>query len=69
MKQKKLILQPTESSILTWQNINKGKPIYYKNIKHWIVYEFEDKILIAKQEDLIKSFCVNKVNVSVKPKQ
>lgn len=66
---KKPIIQSAESSVLTWQNINRGKPIYYKDVKHFIVYEFDDKMLISKNEDLIKSFCVNKVNVSVKPKQ
>ena len=66
---KKTQINNSESVKLTWQNINRGKPIYYKDVKHFIVYEFDDKMLISKNEDLIKSFCVNKVNVSVKPKQ
>lgn len=66
---KKPQINNSESAKLTWQNINRGKPIYYKDVKHFIVYEFDDKMLISKNEDLIKSFCVNKVNVSVKPKQ
>jgi hypothetical protein len=69
MDMKKPQINKSESVKLTWQNINRGKPIYYKGVKHYIVYEFDDKMLIAKEEDLIKAFCVNKVNLSVKPKQ
>ena len=48
-----------------WQTINKGKPIYYKELEHWIVYEFDDKILIARNEDLTGVFCVSKSQVHV----
>ena len=50
-------------------NINKGLPIYYKNKLHYIVYEFDDNIIISINEDLSKAFCVKKNNVSVKPKK
>jgi hypothetical protein len=50
-------------------NVNKGLPIYYKNILHYIVYEFDDNIIISKNKDLSKAFCVKKINVSVKPKK
>jgi hypothetical protein len=49
----------------SWQTINKGKPIYYKEVRHWIVYEFNDKILIARNEDLTGVFCVPKSQVHV----
>ena len=48
-----------------WQTINKGKPIYYKELEHWIVYEFDDKILIARNEDLTGVCCVPKSQVHV----
>lgn len=66
-KSTKKIKQQTESSTINANNVNKGKPIYYNNLLHWIVYEFEDKIIISKTEDLLKAFCVNKSRVSVKP--
>ena len=50
-------------------NINKGLPIYYRNKLHYIVYEFDDNIIISNNKDLSKAFCVKKINVSVKPKK
>jgi hypothetical protein len=50
-------------------NVNKGKPIYFKNELHYIVYEFDENIIISKKEDLSKAFCVKKNYVSVKPKK
>jgi hypothetical protein len=50
-------------------NINRGKPIYYDKKLHYIVYEFDDKIIISNNEDLKKAFCVKKSSVSVKPKK
>ena len=50
-------------------NINKGLPIYYRNKLHYIVYEFDDNIIISKNEDLSKAFCVKKIKVSFKPKK
>jgi hypothetical protein len=50
-------------------NVNRGQPIYYKNILHYIVYEFDDNIIISKEMDLSKSYCVKKKKVSVKPKK
>ena len=61
---KKPIIQSAESNVLTWQNINKGKPIYFKKIKHWIVYEFEDMMLIAKNEDLTGVFSVSRRQIT-----
>jgi hypothetical protein len=50
-------------------NVNRGQPIYYKNILHYIVYEFDDNIIISKEMDLSKSYCVKKKKVSIKPKK
>jgi hypothetical protein len=50
-------------------NTNKGKPIYYQNTLHYIVYEFDDHVIISKRKDLIKAFSVRKTTVSVKPKK
>jgi hypothetical protein len=52
---------------ITANNINKGKPIYYKKLLHYIVYEFGENILISKNKDLSKAFCLKKSKVSVKP--
>lgn len=54
---------------VTSNNINKGQPIYYNNLLHYIVYEFYDNIIISKNDDLSKSFCVKKKSVSIKPKK
>jgi len=59
-KKKKIEIKNTELQGETWQTINRGKPIYYKDIKHWIVYEFDDNILISRNEDLTAVFCVKK---------
>ena len=48
------------------KNTNKGKPIYYQNTLHYIVHEFDDHIIISKNEDLIKAFSVRKKTVSLK---
>jgi hypothetical protein len=61
---KKIINESAQNSVLTWQNINKGKPIYFKKIKHWIVYEFEDMMLIATNEDLTGVFSVSKKQIT-----
>ena len=63
------ILNDVKSDKTNSNNINKGKPIYYKNKPHFIVYEFDDNIIISLNEDLSKAFCVKKNNVSVKPKK
>jgi len=47
-------------------NVNKGMPIYYKNELHYIVYEFDDKIIISQNKDLTKGFSVYKSSTSVK---
>ena len=65
----KKIINDVQSDKMNPNNINKGKPIYYKNELHYIVYEFDDNIIISKNEDLSKAFCVKKINVSVKPKK
>jgi hypothetical protein len=63
------IINDVKSDKTNSNNINKGKPIYYKNELHYIVYEFDDNIIISINEDLSKAFCVKKNNVSVKPKK
>ena len=65
---KKIINQNTGDSPNS-NNINSGKPIYLKNVLHYIVYEFQDNIIISKNEDLSKAYCVKKSRVSVKPKK
>jgi hypothetical protein len=65
----KKIINDVQNDKTNSNNINKGLPIYYKNKLHYIVYEFDDNIIISKNEDLIKAFCVKKINVSVKPKK
>jgi hypothetical protein len=52
---------------ITENTINKGKPIYYKKMLHYIVYEFGENILISTNKDLSKAFCVKKTKGSVKP--
>jgi hypothetical protein len=52
---------------ITANTINKGNPIYYKKMLHYIVYEFGDNILISANKDLSKAFCLKKSKVSVKP--
>lgn len=49
-------------------NVNKGKPIYFKDEVHYIVYETNEIFLISKNEDLTKAFSVNKSKVSYKTK-
>jgi hypothetical protein len=50
-------------------NVNKGMPIYYNNELYYIVYEFDDKMIISKNKDLSKAFSVNKSKLSVKQKK
>ena len=52
---------------LNANNINRGKVIYLKNVLHYIVHEFNDNIIISKNEDLSQAYCVKKSKVSVKP--
>jgi hypothetical protein len=66
-KEKKKIAKKSKDNTTNANNINRGNPIYYNNKIHYIVYEFEDKIIISKTEDLSKAFCVNKSRVSIKP--
>jgi len=61
-KKQKNQIKNTESKGETWQTINKGKPIFYKDVKHWIVYEFDENMLIARNEDLTGVFCVKKTS-------
>lgn len=63
------IVQESQVNTTNGNNVNKGKPIYLKNILHYIVYEFEDNVIISKNEDLSKAYCVKKSKVSVKPKK
>ena len=61
-KKQKNQIKNTESQGETWLTINKGKPIFYKDVKHWIVYEFDENMLIARNEDLTGVFCVKKTS-------
>jgi hypothetical protein len=63
----KKIFELNQSSEVNSHSINRGKPIYYDNILHYIVYEFDDNMLISLNEDLNKVFCVKKSKTSVKP--
>jgi hypothetical protein len=65
---KKIIIE-TQSDKTNSNNVNKGQPIYYKNELHYIVYEFDDNIIISKNKDFSKSYCVKKIYVSVKPQK
>jgi|LakMenEpi03Aug12_release.lakeMendotaPanAssembly.Ray.scaffolds.fasta_scaffold00928_42 hypothetical protein len=49
-----------------WQTINRGKPIYYKNIEHFISFEMENHFIISMSKDLSKCFSVLKSDVSFK---
>ena len=55
-KQKKKIAKESKDNTTNANNINRGNPIYYNNKLHYIVYEFEDKIIISKTEDLFILF-------------
>ena len=61
-KKQKIQIKNTETQGETWQTINKGKPIFYKDVKDWIVYEFDENMLIARNEDLTGVFCVKKTS-------
>jgi len=50
-------------------NVNKGQPIYYKNTLNYIVYEFDNNIIISANKDLSKAYCVKKSLLSIKPKK
>jgi len=66
---RKPIINEIQSDGTNSNNINRGKPIYYKDELNFIVYEFDDNIIISKNQDLSKAYCVKKINVSVKPKK
>lgn len=61
--------QNSQDNTTNANNINRGKPIYYKDILHYIVYEFDNKILISKNKDLSRVFVVNRSSISVRPKK
>jgi len=63
----KILFKISESKEINSHNINRGKPIYYENILHYIVYEFSDNMIISLSEDLSKVFCVKKSKTFVKP--
>jgi hypothetical protein len=63
------IINELESDRTNSNNVNKGQPIYFKNELHYIVYEFDDNIIISKNKDFSKAYCVKKIYVSVKPKK
>jgi hypothetical protein len=49
----------TERKSPTIETINRGKSCFYKNEKHFILYEAKDFKLISKKSNLTKAFCVN----------
>ena len=49
-------------------NVNRGQIIYYKDELHYIVYEFNDLIIISKNKDLSQAYCVKKSKTSISPK-
>lgn len=61
--------QNSQDNTTNANNINRGKPIYYKDILHYIVYEFDNNILISKNKDLSRVFVVNRSSISVRPKK
>jgi hypothetical protein len=65
----KKIINELENDRTNSNNVNKGQPIYFKNELHYIVYEFDDNIIISKNKDFSKAYCVKKIYVSVKPKK
>jgi hypothetical protein len=67
MTKKIKIINDVTSDGTNSNNVNRGKPIYYKNELHYIVYEFDSNIIISKNQDLSKAYCVSKNNVSIKP--
>jgi hypothetical protein len=63
------IIDNNQNNQINASNVNRGNPIYFKNVLHYIVYEFQNNIIISKNEDLSKAYCVTKKSVSVKPKK
>jgi len=53
----------------SWKIINKGKPIFFKNEKHYIVYELDKHFLISKNKDLSMAFSVEKISCRFSKKQ
>lgn len=60
MSNKKVKIKNTDLQGDNWQTINKGKPIYYKEVKHWIVYEFDDYVMISRNKEMTSVYCVKK---------
>lgn len=46
------------------ETVNRGKECWYKDEKHYIVYEADKITLITKRKDLTKVFCVQKKQVT-----
>ena len=46
-------------------NVNRGQTIYYKNELHYIVFEFNDLVIISKNKDLIQAYSVKKSKTSI----
>ena len=68
-KSTKKIIDKNQNNQINASNVNRGNPIYFKNVLHYIVYEFENNIIISKNEDLSKAYCVTKKSVSIKLKK
>lgn len=64
-KSKKIPITKKVNEGINSNNINEGKPIYYKNELHYIVYEFGENMLISKSKELNNVYCVKKNKTSV----
>jgi hypothetical protein len=59
----KIPLWTTLNSV-TKESVNKGKECWYKDEKHFLVYEADTFKLISKDENLTKIFCVPSNQIS-----
>jgi len=57
---KKVKIKNSELKGDNWQTINRGKPIYYDDIKHYIFYEFDDFVMISRNKEMTSVYCVKK---------
>lgn len=57
-------IRNSESTQPTIETINRGKECWYKDEKHYLVYEADNFKIISKNQDLSKAFSVpvNSVN-------
>lgn len=55
---KEFPIRNNEPSKVTREVINRGKECWYKDKKHYLVYETDTFKLISKNKDLTGVFCV-----------